>query len=522
MPAITEDFRRAMGWLHSWLGVTIGVVMFAVFWMGSLTVFAPEIDRWMIPETRIVHRERAISYDRLLANLPPEAARSDYINFVVPDARRPAIGMFYRAADGEFRSLDLDPATGAPIDATDSHAGTGFVYPFHLSLTIEWRSLGYWIVGLAALSMLILLISGLFVHRKIIAEFFVFRPKRHARRATLDLHNLSSLAGLPFYFLMPFSGLLIFAFLYLPWGMAEPFGGKLKDATAAISGEYAVAKPAGRPAPLASVDAMKARAEAMWAAAEGVPVRTNLVRVFNYGDVRAAVYFRNTFPKDRVTLSEYVAVFDGVSGRVLHDFAKPPIGHASAWVQGAHFVQFGHWPLRWLYFAGGLGGCVMIATGMLFWLRKREAKLSANSPGYRLVEALTIAGTSGLIAATGAFLVANRLMPADARFVMESRADGEVLVFWLVWLGTVVHAAMLRGRAWAQQCWLIAGLAIAAFLLNAVTTGDHFVAAVGEGLWAVAGMDLVLLIAAAIAGRSAVRLSPVRPAVPMPVAMPAE
>jgi len=511
-----------MNWAHSWLGVVLGMVMFAVFWMGSLTVFAHEIDRWMIPETRIVHEEQDISYDRLLAQLPPEAATSDYVNFVVPTERTPTVGFFYEASDGTFHDLDLDPRTGEPITATDSLAGTGFIYPFHLSLTIEWQNLGYWIVGLAALSMLILLISGLFIHRKIIAEFFVVRPHRKARRSTLDLHNLSSLIGLPFYFLMPFSGLLIFAFLYLPWSMAEPFGGDLSKASAAISGEYDPGERTGRSASLDSLDAMKRNAEAMWAKAEGAPVKTNIVRILNNGDESAVAYFRNTFPEDRVVLSKYVAVFDGQTGEVLQDFAKPPIGHASAWVEGAHFIQFDHWPLRWLYFLGGLGGCVMIATGMLFWLRSREAKLSSASLGFRTVEAITIGGVTGLIAATGAFFVANRLIPAGDGALAVERAELEVQVFWLVWLGTFLHAALLRRRAWAQQCCLIAALSLAALVLNTLTTGDHIIAALLEGKWAVAGMDMMLLVAAGTASWAALKLFPLRNATPLSAPIPAE
>lgn len=522
MARISEDFRQAMNWAHTWLGVVLGIVMFAVFWMGTLTVFAHEIDRWMIPETRIVYQQREISYDRLLAQLPPDAATSDYINFVVPTDRKPTVGFFYRGTDGTFHSLELDPRTGEPLTVTDSHAGSGFIYPFHLSLTIEWQNLGYWIVGLAALAMLILLISGLFIHRKIIAEFFLFRPHRKPRRATLDLHNLSSLVGLPFYFLMPFSGLLIFASLYLPWGIAEPFGGELSKATAAISGEYDPGERTGRPEPLASIDAMKRDAEAMWSKAEGVPVKTNIVRILNHGDASAVVYFRNTFPENRVVLSKYVAVFDGGTGEVVQNFAKPPIGEASSWVQGAHFMQFGHWPLRWLYFLGGLGGCVMIATGMLFWLRSREGKLSSGSLGFRTVEALTIGGVTGIIMATGAFFVINRLLPVGTALWGETRADLEVQVFWFVWFGAFLHAACLRERAWAQQCLAIAALAFAAPALNAITTGDHIAASLLSGQWAVVGMDTMLLLAAALASWSAFKLKPMTRGLPVSAAVPAE
>lgn len=223
-----------------------------------------------------------------------------------------------------------------------------------------------------------------------------------------------------------------------------------------------------------------------------------------------------------MVLSKYVAVFDGRTGAVLQDFAKPPIGEASAWVQGAHFMQFEHWPLRWLYFMGGLGGCIMIVTGMLFWLRTRDGKLARGSLGYRTVEALTIGGVTGLIAATGAFFVANRLIPIDAFPALGERADAEVQVFWLTWLIAFIHAALLRERAWAHQLWAIACLAFGAVTLNAVTTGDHTGVTFIEMQWAVAGMDVLLLAAAGIATWAAVGLAPSRVPTVLPAAVAAE
>ncbi len=208
-----------------------------------------------------------------------------------------------------------------------------------------------------------------------------------------------------------------------------------------------------------------------------------------------------------MVLSEYVAVFDGASGKLTRNFSLPPVGEASAWIQGAHFVQFGHWPLRWLYFLGGLGGCVMIATGMLFWLRSRESKLANTSLGYRMVEALTIGGVSGIVLATTAFLVANRLLPANAALAGLDRAGLEVRVFWLVWLGTFLHAAFLRERAWGQQCWAIAVAGMAAVILNAATTPHDIIAALSGGHWAVAIMDIVLIAGTGLALWAALRLA---------------
>ncbi len=37
-------FRASMGWLHTWAGVVLGGLLFAIFWMGTLSVFDREID----------------------------------------------------------------------------------------------------------------------------------------------------------------------------------------------------------------------------------------------------------------------------------------------------------------------------------------------------------------------------------------------------------------------------------------------------------------------------------------------
>ena len=83
----------------------------------------------------------------------------------------------------------------------------------------------------------------------------------------------------------------------------------------------------------------------------------------------------------------------------------------------------------------------------------------------RFVEALTVASVSGVILATCAYFVVNRLIPEGAspgvpRFVIE------VLTFFGTWLAAIVHAGVRQARAWKDQAWGIAGLSVAAVLLN--------------------------------------------------------
>ena len=60
--------------------------------------------------------------------------------------------------------------------------------------------------------------------------------------------------------------------------------------------------------------------------------------------------------------------------------------------------------------------------------------------------------------------------------------------------------------AWREQCWAIVVLAVAAVLLNWITTGDHLIATLSAGYWPVAGVDLTILAGGAIALLAARRL----------------
>src|SRR5688572_20498892 len=68
------SFRGSMNWLHTWAGVVFGGLLFAIFWMGTLAVFDREIDRWMMPMTRLALPERIIRLESLRPHYDAAAA----------------------------------------------------------------------------------------------------------------------------------------------------------------------------------------------------------------------------------------------------------------------------------------------------------------------------------------------------------------------------------------------------------------------------------------------------------------
>jgi hypothetical protein len=123
------------------------------------------------------------------------------------------------------------------------------------------------------------------------------------------------------------------------------------------------------------------------------------------------------------------------------------------------------------------------------------------------MDALSIASVCGVILATLAFLLANRWLPMQEQLFGLGRARVEILSFYALWLVASAHAVWRVVQdprlgylhAWREQCTAIALLAVLAVLANWLTTGDHLLATLRSGNGPVAGTDLCLLTAAALA-----------------------
>jgi uncharacterized iron-regulated membrane protein len=545
---MSQSFRLSMTWLHTWFGLVLGYVLMVAFFFGALSVFDREIDRWAIPETRFAAQPMP-SFDRMLAPIfrditPDEdevAAARERVGGPVPETLRvmnwnaytthrdPVLLMFTEfavpnprdPADHVHGHVTIDPRSGKVLPHDQLKVGSGFFYPMHYSLHLSWKNLGYWIVGLAALAMLAALVSGVVMHRKIFREFFTFRPGRQMQRTALDLHNLTGVVALPFHFFFALSGLTIFAAIYLPVSETMLKPQALAHAQAVAEAKGVAFKPAGMPAPLASVDAMVTEAKRRWAA-RGMAGEVGFLTVQHVGDANSYVsIFRAG--SDRVSLVGQGVHFEGPTGRVIRE--DPPPAAASSineFLTGLHLQHFRHWLLRWLYVLGGLAGCACIATGFIFFVEKRKRQHAEHGiGGARWVDALAVTTVTGMVIAALAILVANRLLPAE----LANRAEWEKAAFWGAWLLAFAHAvwrtAPVReaklAPAWAEQCWAVAVLGVAAALLNWITTGDHLLRTISVGYWPVAGFDLALLTGSVIAVVAALRLT--RQSRPSPVEM---
>lgn len=497
-------FRKSMALLHTWAGLLLGAVLFAVFWTGTLILFWSEIDQWMMPQTRLAAAPAPLSLDRaarLVLPLVPPGATQWRID--LPTARTPVAAFSYRLADGEEHVRLFDPVRFELLAQPGTDGASGFLVPLHYSLHLEWKDTGKWLVGAAGMAMLVLLVSGIVIHRKLVAQLFTFRPRKRLPRSALDLHNLSGVLLLPFHAMLALSGLVIFITVFFPQAHVASYGATPKARAAFMAEAYGrhAGKKAGEPGTLASLDAMRAEAERLWGGESPY-----FVRAWQPGDAAGVIELRRSYARE-VTMNLDQLYFDAATGRLVRRFEAGPVMTVQRVFSGVHFARFDHGTLRGLYFAGGLGGCVLVATGFLFWLEARRSRHARDGlGGVRLVETLAIGSMTGLVLATLAFLVANRVLPADAGLPGWDRAALERAAFHGTWLAAFAHAGLRRTAAWREQLVAIAALAVAAVLLNWVTTGDHLLRTLADGRYAVSGVDLALLASGGVAWHAARRI----------------
>jgi uncharacterized iron-regulated membrane protein len=486
-----EGFRQAMAWLHTWAGLIFGWLLFAIFLTGTLAYFKEEISHWMQPEVQAHPLDDVRSLNvaqQYLQENAPTAARW-FIN--LPDARDPGLSVMWQdkvdpGKRGNFIQKTLDPLTGLAVQARESMGGE-FFYRFHFQLQMP-HPWGRWLSTLAAMVMLVALITGIITHKKIFKDFFTFRPRK-GQRSWLDGHNAVGVLVLPFHLMITYSSLVIFMSMVMPAPILASYGNDTRAFFSEVFPATDNAPALGQPGRLLPLASMYEQARAQWAGGH-----VGRVAVNNPSDVNASVNVFRAGSDSVVHDFGSTVSFNGTTGELLRVSGEPSLpAVVGGSFYGLHMGHFAGPVLRWLYFICGLAGTAMIGTGLVIWLGKRQlkhAKTDRMPFELRLVEVLNIASMSGLLIAIAAFFWANRLLPVS----FAERSSWEVQAFFIAWGLSLLHAILRRGRqGWVEQLSVAALLLMAIPVLNALTTSHHLGVSLASGDWAMAGFDLTCL-----------------------------
>ncbi len=487
-----RGFRQSQATLHTWSGLMVGWVLFVIFTAGTVAYWREALNRWARPElARIEDPARVVrGAEAFLLRKAPDA-KTWFIT--VPTTRSPGADIFWqpqpkegespRRRRGHADTSALIGADGLPTTARETRGGE-FFYRFHFDLHYMPVLWARWLVGICAMAMLVAILSGIVTHKKIFKDFFTLRRAK-GQRSWLDGHNAAAVLGLPFHLMITYTGLVTLMAMLMPWATVANYADPAK-LFAVIFPEGPEAIRTGRPAPLVDLSRIVRDGERRL----GAPI--GFITVAQPGDAGA-----------RITLSESNAAmlsartprlaYDGASGALL--WASPPQGAAAETagvMVGLHAGRYADAVIRWVYFLCGLGGSLMVASGLVLWVVKRREKLpDPDRPhlGFRLVERLNIGFVAGFPAAMVSFLWANRLLPTT----LAARGAAEINAMFALWAVLLIHAFVRRPkRAWVEQLALTAVLLLGLPLFDLIATDKGVVTTIADGDWTLAGVDLTL------------------------------
>lgn len=487
-----KGYRATMSDVHTWFGLLLGWLLFTIFIMGTVSYFNNELTAWMQPEipTVLPQASPAPTSPQTIASTidSPEpfgtaiahlqATQANAKNWFItkgPSSTSSDQRLHITAStENERLSYQFDTHTQTQYTPRDT-AGGNFFYRMHFDLhymSVIWARI---IVGIASMMMLIAIITGIIVHKKIFIDFFTFRWGK-GQRSWLDAHNAFSVLPLPFHIMITFTGIITLITLYMPWGGmvanidTQQFFEEIYSYRAADATEL-------QPASMVSISPLLATTQADWQKLNP-NYKVTSVSVNHPNTDHSLIIIDGKADRQISTLGVF-RIYDGQTGKQLKQSEPPPLAVTTHTVMiGLHAGRFADYWLRWLYFLLGAAGCGMIATGLVLWtVKRRRQLLTMDKPyvGFWLVEKLNIATLAGLPLAMVGFLWLNRLLPLN----MTARAKWEVDGFFIIWACSFVLTLLLSSRlAWRLLLSLVTLSLLFTPLLNSLTTERGFLQSV--------------------------------------------
>lgn len=486
-----KGIRQSMAWLHTWTGLIFGWLLFAIFLMGTSAYYRHHINLWMQPQLAQYRINQDVAVKTAVEYLNKNAAdaKSWYVSFA--NQENPVNKMYWEKATGGYESKTLDANTGEELKLSNTQGGD-FFYNFHFQLYGMPVLIGRLITSLAAFIMLIALISGIITHKKIITDFFTLRTFK-SQRSWLDFHNVSSVLALPFFLTITFTGLAIFFYLYLPFGMKKlypdnPFQYFTEIRTISVNNNH---KADPIKTEMLPIQTLLEKVKQQW----GNQVLAT-IEVKNPNTDQATISFKQL--EDRsITLNQPQITFDATGNILGNTKNNSAVATLNAGVYGLHMATFAQPLLRLAFFCSGILGCLMIASGLLLWSLKRQIQNKSNqfNLGHYLVDRLNIATFIGLPIAMLAYMFTNRFVQ-----ITETTPNYEIYSFFVVWTLSLIIALFTKKQyLWQSQVAVLGIVGIVLPIYDLIYLLNHQLVTDFQSYWAFLRVDLFFILSAGFA-----------------------
>jgi len=524
--------------LHSWVGLTTGVLMFVIAFTGAISVFArPELKIWGNPEIRGELPVAAQQIEQLVvkyAQQVPEAYLEEVMVFLPGVRGFTDLTVVFEAhsgaADADTDSTERGPARGKLyqfdaksltligeaegnirelFEARETDVAD-FISHFHADLLLG-RPVGLLITGLLGLTLMASIVTGLVIHRRILRQLFTFRPGKTFSLSLNDGHKVAGIWGLLFHATIGFTG----AFLGLALVILVPAaafvsfeGDQEKLIEAFTSMPEPVLQQVAAPTQLAGI--------IEYAGQLNPEAVVSSVTIRGYGDQAAMAYVNIQGGGQMATQT---AVYKGADASLQQQFSfysrhEGVTGEILDLMNPLHFGNFGGVLVKLIWTLLGLSTALLPLTGMMLWV---ERGVNSNNPRYsaatyRRFNKLIIGGCGGLVLACAMLFPAQLLLKQMGWVADIGSAIG--WVFFPLWACALLWSGVSKRpeQSARQLLWLSAYLLMLVLPLDLLFNASQLLELVKQGHLVSLSVDLVLLSLGAWLLRSLRQASSFRPA----------
>ena len=470
--------------LHTWTGITTGILLFVAFYAGALTVYKAEIDAWANPQ---VHAELAAERDGRL--FTPQQAVDAFVNsphftpdfylfssryhtYLPDNGETPGRYAIYwsEQVDGERVGWDVFEPGAAPVrsDAATTSQAANFIELLHFTMGLP-ETFGTYLFGVVTLIYGVALLSGLVIHLPhLVKDLFSMRAGRNLKLFWQDAHNVIGVVSLPFHLMFVVTSLVLALTIVAILG-ANFFtlGNQLPRER--IGELYEIAPhPEDSDTPADMLDV-----PTLFEHARGVEsdFTVRYVHWHGYGTDTAAAELSGVYPDSLIASADMQldAASGALQGANLPGAHNPALA-ASGVIVSLHFAHFGealgHELVRFAYLLLGLLGAFLFYRGNLLWIETRRKRRKPTQPRHHHALArLTVAGCLGTVLGISLLMLTAKLLPAESvlRAVWVPNA-------WYLGLAASATWVLLRPvwRGTVELLWACALATAALPLANAI------------------------------------------------------
>lgn len=477
--------------LHTVSGIVISVGLYIIFFAGAFAVFMDATVEWdkstYVPEiNHAINKNKSLDYDRLVEKLKQEDHDLKGRRIFIPiTGKTEQDFMLYGSRDSlatkeskKIHQLKFNTSTYKISEVKRQYSFGRLIYELHFFRQLG--IIGHYLAGFVAFFFLFAIVTGIIVHwKKIISNFYTFRPLAKLKTIWTDAHTALGIIGIPFQFMYALTGAMFC--LGILSHIAEDIleeeedqhTTKIVKQAEALKQESIVKNNDTIYKVNHYVDKVKSKWEGF------VP---NYITINNYATKKMSFRVVGSLPTQSKLFAGGNINFKVPSGEITYQ--QDPRNQSynyrlNKFTYLLHYADYGNLGvlanlgLRLLYFIMAIITCFVIISGVLIWLTARDKNnLSEKKKRYnKRVGHIYLAICLTMLPITAFSFIISKLLPES---VITQRKIILNAVFFGGWLLLFIFFRLKKDNYFTNKYTLLSGglLGLLIPIVNGVSSGN--------------------------------------------------